>query len=74
MASPEFPRPENNKPTPNNPHENQKGAILEGTIKIPADGVNPDRVKFVDEPTLVDVLVSPRRKEREEETIIHRGI
>lgn len=73
MASPEFPRPENNKPTPNNPHENQKGAISEGTITTPVDGVNPDRVKFVDEPTLVDVLVSPRRKEREEETIIHRG-
>jgi len=73
MASPEFPRPENNKPTPNNPHENQKGAISEGTITTPADGVNPDRVKFVDEPTFVDVLVSPRRQEREQETIIHRG-
>jgi len=73
MASPEFPRPENNKPTPNNPHENQKGAISEGTITTPVDGVNPDRVKFVDEPTFVDVLVSPRRQEREQETIIHRG-
>ena len=73
MASPEFPRPENNEPTPNNPHKNQKGAISEGTITTPVDGVNPDRVKFVDEPTFVDVLVSPRRQEREQETIIHRG-